>query len=430
METIVVTGMGNVSPIGIGRSAMNENLAGGKHGYKDISNTTTSNKYPLLLGGTVDAFADDDYLHFPPEARFRGAVRPKRLDPVSRFALVAAKLAAQQAGLLTEDDGLAQPACAQTAVVMGVALSGVETYDRLHQDFANDRKVSPFAVPMYMTSAPASVISTYFNFQATPFTVNTACASSLTAIIRACDILQLNRPGGPSWIIAGGTEASLTDFVSASFLAAKAMSPDGVSRPFDRDRNGFGPGEGAGALVLERKSDALARGATIIAEIAGFDERHDHYDASQAPDVGFTAPDTSGGQLADSFEAALRMAGLTPADVDVYNAHGTGTKFNDLAEANALKRVFGDRLPAIMALKGYMGHSGGATSVLEIIGGLLAMENDYLPGNPSLREVDPELDIALERESTPLPQQQVHLKSAMGFGGARAVLAYRRPAMS
>ncbi|MGE9296891.1 MAG: beta-ketoacyl-[acyl-carrier-protein] synthase family protein [Puniceicoccales bacterium] len=417
--------MGSVSPIGVGTSAMNENLLGGKHGYKDISSSTSSHKYPLMLGGVISDFDDDDFLSFPAEARYRGAVRPKRLDSMSRFALVAAKLAAQQAGLLAENDFPARPDCAETSVVMGIALSGVETYDRLHDDFANDRKVSPFAVPMYMTSASASVISTYFNFQGSPFTVNTACASSVTAIIRACDMLQLNRPGGPKYVIAGGAEASLTDFVSASFLAARAMSPEGVSRPFDRNRNGFGPAEGAGALVLERKSDAVARGATIIAEIIGFDERHDHFDPVHAPDVGFTAPDTSGGQLAASIEAALQMGGITPAEVDVYNAHGTGTKFNDLTEANALKRVFSDRLPAIMALKGYMGHSGGATSVLEIIGGILAMQSNYLPGNPSLQEIDPELGLTLHQETTPL-EHRVHVKTGMGFGGARAVLAYRK----
>ncbi len=404
---------------------MDESLRECNHGYKDISSIATSAKYSLMNGASIANMAPDDYLSFPVSAKYRGAVRSKRLDRMSQYALVAAKLAAEQAGLLGEDDFLREPEFAQAAVVLGIALNGVESYDRLHQDFADGKKVSPFAVPMYMTNASASVVSTYFNLQGSPFTVNTACASSLTAIIRACDMLQLNRPGGPKMVFAGGTEASLTDFVSASFLAARAMSPEGISRPFDINRNGFGPAEGAGVLVLERKSDALKRGATPLVEIIGFDERHDHFDEERSPGVNFTSPDTSGEQLADSLMAALEMGQCPIEAVDVYNAHGTGTQYNDLTEARALKRVFGDKLPAVMALKGFMGHSGGATSVLELIGGILSMQGEYLPGNPQLTEVDPEVGISLQKETTPL-KHQTHLKTAMGFGGARAVLAYKQ----
>jgi len=417
--------MGGVSPIGIGNAAMDENLRQCKHGYKNISTYTDSDKYSLMFGGAIEDFPAEDYLSFPADAKYRGSVRPKRIDSASQYALVAAKLAAEQAGLIGEEDRLCDMNAARSAVIMGIALLGVESYDRLHADFAEGKKVSPFAVPMYMTSASASVISTYFNFKGSPFTVNTACASSLTAIIRACDILQLNRPGGPSMILAGGSEASLTDFVGASFLAAKAMSPEGISRPFDVNRNGFGPAEGAGVLVLERKSDALKRGARPLAEIIGFDEQHDHYDTDLAPGVNFTSPDTSGEQLAQSMIRTLEQAQCPHEAVDVYNAHGTGTQFNDLTEARALKQVFGDRLPAVMALKGFLGHSGGASSVLEIIGGILSMHGNYLPGNPQLEQVDPEIAIPLEKE-TKTHSHQTHLKTAMGFGGARAVIAYRK----
>jgi 3-oxoacyl-[acyl-carrier-protein] synthase II len=301
----------------------------------------------------------------------------------------------------------------------------VDSYDRLHEDFADGKKVSPFAIPMYMTSASAAAISTYFNLQGAPFTVNTACASSLTAILRACDILQLNRPGGPSMILAGGTEASLTGFVGAGFLAAHAMSPEGTSRPFDIGRNGFGPAEGAGVLVLERKSDALKRGAKPLAEIIGFNERHDHYDADHAPTVNFTSPDTSGEQLAQSIVDALEQGQCPLEKIDVYNAHGTGTQINDLTEACALKRLFGDNVPAVMALKGFMGHSGGASAVLEIIGGILSMHGNYLPGNPLLEEIDPEISLPLAKETKTL-SHHIHVKTAMGFGGARTVIAYRK----
>ncbi|QYY35034.1 beta-ketoacyl-[acyl-carrier-protein] synthase family protein [Ruficoccus sp. ZRK36] len=425
MESIVITGMGGVSPIGIGNAAMDESLRQCKHGYKDISTFTSSEKYPLMSGASIGDFPADDYLSFPADAKYRGSVRPKRLDSASQYALVAAKLAAEQAGLLGEEDRLSDLNAEKSAVIMGIALMGVESYDRLHSDFSEGKKVSPFAVPMYMTSASASVISTYFNFKGTPFTVNTACASSLTAIIRACDILQLNRPGGPSMILAGGAEASLTDFVGASFLAAKAMSPDGISRPFDKNRNGFGPAEGAGVLVLERKSDALKRGARPLAEIIGFDEQHDHFDAESAPGVNFTSPDTSGEQLAESISTTLQQAQCSPDAIDVYNSHGTGTKFNDLTEARALKRVFGDKLPSVMALKGFMGHAGGASSVLELIGSILSMQGDYLPGNPQLEDLDPETGISLEKQTQTL-SSQVHLKTAMGFGGTRAVIAIRK----
>lgn len=417
--------MGGVSPVGIGNAAMDESLKQCKHGYKDISTFTSSEKYPLMQGATVADFSADEYLHFPAEAKYRGTVRPKRVDRMSQFALVAAKLAAEQAGLLGEDDRLMTPEAARSAVIMGIALLGVESYDRLHKDFTDGKKVSPFAIPMYMTSASAAAVSSYFNFQGAPFTVNTACASSLTAIIRACDILQLNRPGGPSMILAGGSEASLTDFVSAGFLAAHAMSPEGTSRPFDVGRNGFGPAEGAGVLVLERKSDALKRGAKPLAEIIGFNERHDHYDADHAPTVNFTSPDTSGEQLAQSIRDALEQGQCPLENVDVYNAHGTGTQINDLTEARALKRLFGEKVPAVMALKGFMGHSGGASAVLEIIGGILSMQGDYLPGNPLLEQVDPEIALPLAKETRPL-SHHVHVKSAMGFGGARAVIAYKK----
>lgn len=425
MESIVITGMGGVSSIGIGNKAMGESLRDGKHGYKDISYLTNSLKYPLLNGCPVSDFDPEGILHFPNELKYRSSTRPKRLDRMSQYALVAAKLAALQAGLLSEDDSLNDPSYCQSAVIMGIALSGVESYDRLHRDFLDDKKVSPFSVPLYMTNASASAISTYFNLQGSSFTVNTACASSLTSIIRACDILQLNRSGGPKIIFAGGTEASLTDFVSASFLAARAMSPDGISRPFDTKRNGFGPAEGAGVLVLERKSDALERGAEPLAEILGFDERHDHYDATEAPSVNFTSPDTTGQQLAQSILATLNMGQCSKESIDVYNAHGTGTQLNDLAEARALRQVFGDKLPAVMALKGYMGHSGGASSVLEIIGGILSMSGGFLPGNPQLTEMDPEMNFPLEKRTTQLTHR-THLKTAMGFGGARAVIAYRK----
>ncbi len=417
--------MGAVSPIGVGNVAMDESLRQCKHGYKDISDRSTNEKYPLVNGAVIGDFEPEDYLSFPPTAKYRGAVRPKRLDKMSSLALVAAKLAAKDAGLLDEEDNFTDEELTNCAVVMGIALNGVESYDRLQDDFDAGKKVSPFAVPMYMTSASASVISTYFNLKGSPYTVNTACASSLTSIIRACDMLQLNRPGGPKMVLAGGTEASVTDFVSASFLAARALSPVGVSRPFDADRNGFGPAEGAGVVVLERKSDAIARGANIIAEIIGFDERHDVFDADKAPGVNFTSPDTSGGQLADSFKNALEMGGATVDDIDVYNAHGTGTKYNDLTETRAMREFFGDKMPSIMALKGFLGHSGGASSVLEIIGGILSMNGDYLPGNPQFETPDPELGIELSKETTPLTHKG-HLKSAMGFGGARAVIAYKK----
>lgn len=425
MEPIVITGMGGVSPIGVGNEAMDQCLRESKHGYKDISALTDSEKYPLAKGGKIENFSADDYLHFPPTAKYRGSVRPKRLDSVSQYALVSAKLAAEQAGLLSEDDFLADPAMANGGTVLGVALYGVESYDRLHRDFVDGKKVSPFAVPMYMTNAPASVVSTYFNLLGSPFTVSTACASSLTAIMRACDILQLNRPGGPKFILAGGAEASLTDYVSACFLAAKALSPDGISRPFCATRNGFGPAEGAGVLVLERKRDALARGAKPLAEIIGFDERHDHFDPEKAPGVNFTSPDTQGLQLAESIERALAMGNFPKEEVDGYNAHGTGTEFNDLAETNALKAVFGENIPAILALKSFMGHSGGATSVLEIIGGILAMQGEYLPGNPQWSEEDPAIGLRFNREATPLVTH-AHIKTGMGFGGARAVVAYKK----
>jgi len=425
METIVITGMGGVSPIGIGNEAMRESLLHGNHGYKDISSFSSSSKYPLSYGCPVSHFLPDEYLCFPAEAKYRNSTRTKRLDRMSQYALVAAKIAASQAGLLTEDDLLHDQAYGQSAVIMGIALFGVGSYDRLYQNYKDDKKVSPFAVPMYMTNASASAISTYFNLKGTSFTVNTACASSLTSIIRACDILHLNRPGGPKIIFAGGTEASLTGFVSSGFLAANAMSPDGISRPFDVNRNGFGPAEGAGVIVLERKSDALKRGAQPLAEILGFDERHDHFDAEEAPDVNFTSPDTTGKQLAESILATLKMGRCLKESIDAYNAHGTGTPLNDLTEARALSHVFGDKIPSVMALKGFMGHSGGASSVLEIIGGILSLSDGFLPGNPQLSELDSKMPFSLEKRTTKLTHR-THLKAAMGFGGARAVIAYRK----
>ncbi len=417
---IVITGMGPVTPIGVGNKQMLESLQKNRPGYSDISDLSTNTHYPLSQGGRITNFNLDDFIEQSTDAPYRSAVRSNRLDPASQYALAGAKLAMKQADLLLDGDFVnTNP---NIDVSLGIALLGVQTYEKLKTQYGKDSKISPLAVPMYMPNAIASTISTYFNLRGETYTVNTACASAVTAMIKAYQTLQQNHPQTPNIIITGGSEASLTGFVGASFLSPRAMSPQGISRPFEKDRNGFGPGEGAGIFVMETLENAVRRDVKPLVEITGYSANHDYFSLDH-PTVSFTSSDTSGNQLADSIQTLLEHAKISLSDVDTFNAHGTGTKANDLTEANAINLLWKKTQPDILALKGFMGHSGGATAATEIIGGILGMQNDFIAGNPHLEKIDPDLSVTIQKE--PIKKKNtVQIKHTAGFGGNDALLVY------
>jgi nodulation protein E len=338
------------------------------------------------------------------------ARRLPMLDRFSVLAIVAAQQALAQSGLLLEQVGH------RTGCVVGVGTAGGETIDELyHRIFLEGaRRANVFTVPRVMPSAPASQISMGFGIRGPVFTVSSACASSNHAIATAVWLL---RDGVIDAAVVGGTEAPLTYGILKAWEALRVMAPD-TCRPFDRHRKGLVLAEGAGMLVLERADHAKARGADILAQIAGAGMSAD------AADV--VAPTLEG--TAAAMRACLADANLSVDAIDYINAHGTGTVTNDITEIKVIKAVFGDAAKhlSISSTKSMHGHALGASGSLELIAVIEAIRRGIVPPTINIEELDPECDLDVTPGHARERSIRAALSNAFAFGGTNAVVAVKR----
>lgn len=400
-----VTGVGMVTAAGIGTAASWERIR--------LGAGTQATAVPALADIPANfACAVTD---FDATAEL-GAREAWRFDRSSQLALVAAAEAVADCGLDPATwDG------SRVGVVLGNGIGGAATWEKQHRKLleAGPRRVSPRLIPMLSINMTAGYVSMAYGARGPSLVTATACASGTTAIGTARDLL---RSGACDVVITGGAEAPLTPSLVCGFSQMGALSRrrddiTAASRPFDADRDGFVPAEGAAVLVLERAEDARARGARIRAMVSGYGSSADAYHAT-APD-----PHYVGAELA--LRAALRDAGIGPDEVDHVNAHGTATVINDATEARMIRGVLGDR-PLVTSVKGVVGHSLAASGAIEAVTSVLTLEESFVPPTANLETLDPEIEldvVAKEGRETPV---EVVVSNSFGFGGQNAVLLLTR----
>ena len=376
---IAVTGIGVVSSAGIGREAFWNSL---------------------LNGVPKNGFLIED---FDPLPFFDGnAKEARRADRFQQFALAAAKEAIDQAG-----DFVIDPNGVGTMIGTGVGgLGTLEDQVRVFLD-KGPRRVSPFLVPMMMANAASASVSMTYGFQGPCETIVTACAAGTHSIGRAAELI---RSGKIKAMVAGGAEATLTPIGTQGFVNMTAVSKEGISRPFDTQRDGFMQSEGAGVLILEEWDHAISRGADVLAELLG--------SGSTADAHHITAPAPEGNGAVRCMEIALNDAGLLPTDIGQINAHGTSTPLNDAAEAQAIARVFGDSNPYVTGTKGVTGHSLGAAGALEAVAVVLSILNETIPRTHGTTEIDPEFgNLNLVYSDSIQWSPKPTISNSFGFGG-------------
>ncbi|NCO28377.1 MAG: beta-ketoacyl-[acyl-carrier-protein] synthase II [Caldiserica bacterium CG23_combo_of_CG06-09_8_20_14_all_35_60] len=409
MEKVVVTGLGVVSPIGIGVERFFESLKQGKNGISRISLFDPS-LHSVQIAGEVKDFNPEDYVD---------KKDVKRLDRVQQFAFAAAKGAIEDSGLLFEKENTERIGVYVTSGVGGIR--SIEDQVKVYYDRGPDR-VSPFLITQLIIDAIPAYIAIKYGLKGDTLAAVAACASSGKTIGEAFYAIQR---GDLDVVIAGGADAAITPVGVAAFASMRALSkrndaPEKASRPFDKNRDGFVMGEGASILILESLSHAKSRGAKIYAELAGYGTSVDAYH--------ITAPDPSGKQVERSMLMALQKAGLTVNDVDYINAHGTSTPLNDKNETFAIKEVFGDRAYKIpvSSTKSMVGHLLGASSALESVATVLTINNGIIFPTINYEEADPDCDLDYVPNVAREFNVKVALKNSFGFGGHNITLLYKK----
>ena len=408
LKRVVVTGMGAVSPLG---NSVRENWTNAINGVSGIGPLTRvdAEEFPAKVAGEVKGFEIMDYLDRK-EAR--------KMDRFTHYAIAAAKMAVEDAKLeITPDNA------ERVGVWIGSGIGGMETFEQQYDVFLKrgHRRVSPFFVPMLIPDMASGQVSIMLGAKGINSCTVTACATGTNSIGDAFKAVQR---GDADVMITGGAEAPITRMALAGFCANTALStnpdPDSASRPFDKNRDGFVIGEGAGLLVLEELSHALKRNAPIYAEIVGYGSTGDAHHIT-AP-----APEGEGG--ARAMKMALNDANLSPDDIDYINAHGTSTEYNDSLETMAIKSVFGEYAYklAVSSTKSMTGHLLGAAGGIEAIFSVLSITNDIIPPTIHYQEKDPACDL----DYVPNEARQRTVRSAMsnsfGFGGHNATIVFKK----
>jgi 3-oxoacyl-[acyl-carrier-protein] synthase II len=405
-RTVAITGIGPVSPVGMGRESFWDALLAGRSGIGEITLFDASD-FPVRIAGEVTDFD-------PAENMDRKEVR--RTDRVVHLGVAAARMAWRDAGEPKVDP-------ARTAVVVSTGIGGLTTLVRQVRvlfDRGPDR-VSPFMVPSMMPNAAAGQIAMDLGFTGPNTCITTACAAGAHGVGEAYRFIK---DGLADVALAGGTECVINEVAVAGFAQMQALSrtpePEKASRPFDANRNGFVLSEGACILVLEEEERARARGATIYATVAGYGASADAFHITQ--------PEPSGSGAVLAMEMALAETGLPAEDIGYINAHGTSTKLNDAAETRAIRKVFGDHASeiAVSSTKSMTGHLLGAAGALEAAATALALHTGTLPPTINYETPDPECDLDYVPNRAREAQVGLGLSNAFGFGGQNAVLALRR----
>lgn len=404
-KRVVVTGIGAVTPIGIGKTAYWQALKDGVVGIDYITKFDTTD-YATKIAAEVKSFEPGDYM---------AKKEAKRMDRFTQFAVAASQLAVEDSGLNLEGID-----AERFGVVIGSGIGGLETLEDEHQKLMEKGpgRISPFLIPMMISNMASGQVSMSFNAKGPNYSVVTACASGTNALGEAYKLIQR---GDADIMLSGGSESSITRLGMAGFCSMKAMStrnedPKTACRPFDQDRDGFVMGEGAGVLVLESLEHALSRNATIYGEIVGFGSSADAYH--------ITSPAPEGEGAARSMRMAIKDAGIEAKDITYVNAHGTSTPYNDKFETLAIKTVFGEHAKsiAVSSTKSMTGHLLGASGAVEAIACLMAVHEGYVHGTMGMQTQDPELDLNYLPNAGKEMSVDYALSNSLGFGGHNATL--------
>ena len=406
---VVITGLGAISPVGNDIQKFWESLCAGKSGIGRITHFDAT-EYDSKIAGEVEGFDPNKYLS-PKDV--------KRTDRFTQFAIAASKISIDDSGL-----NLASLDLTRFGIIVGSGIGGLETIERESRIlFAKGpSRISPFFIPMLIVNMAAGMIAIKFGIRGPNSCSVTACASSNHSIGEAFRIIQ---HGYADFMLAGGSEAAINPLGVGGFCAARALSirndePEKASRPFDKQRDGFVMGEGAGILLLEEYEHAKKRSANIYAEVTGYGASCDAYH--------MTAPDPEGKGAIRCMEEALRDAAIKPEEVDYINAHGTSTHLNDIMETKATKAVFGSHAKkiAISSTKSMVGHSLGAAGGIELIATALTIENGVIPPTINYEYPDPECDLDYVPNKARKQKVNVALSNSFGFGGHNATIIIRK----
>jgi len=407
---VVVSGVGIVSPIGSDLKTFWANLVNGKSGIRTITQFDTST-YDCHIGGEVPDFDPTLYFKNPKDIR--------RTDRFAQFGMAAAKLALQDSGI-----DLEKVDRSRFGVLVGSGIGGLKSLEDQHTVLMNKgaSRVSPFMVPMMIVNMASGLISMEYDLEGPNFSIVTACATGANSIGEAWRMI---RGGEGDVFLAGGTEAVVCPLGIAGFCSMRAMStrneePERASRPFDRDRDGFVMGEGAGILVLEEYEHAKARGAEIYCELAGYGLTCDAYH--------MTSPRPDGTTVARAMQSALDHAEARVTDIDYINAHATSTPVGDICESNAIKLLAGAHAKSgllVSSTKSMTGHLLGGAGGVESAVCVLSIKYGVVPPTINLDNPDPECDLDYVPKVAREKEVRLALNNSFGFGGHNATLAFR-----
>ncbi len=408
MKRVMVTGLGPVTPIGVGSRAYLEGQHEARNGIREITNFDAEELSVRIAGET-----DVDISAYIPRKKAR------RLDRFVHFALIGTALAIEDAGL-----GEEEIAGEQTGTLIGSGIGGIDTWEResVIRFERNPMRVSPHFIPMLIANMASGHVAMRYNLLGPSSTVVTACSTGSGAI---GDAFRMVQRGEADMMIAGGSEAPVTPMGIAGFAVMKALStrndnPETASRPFTASRDGFVAAEGAGIVLLEEYEHARRRGARIYAEVIGY--------ATSADAYHITAPAPGGTGAVRCLRWAIRSAGVNTEEIGYINAHGTSTPANDLNETLALKTVFGsaERVPPVSSTKSMTGHMLAAAGGVEAIAAIQALDSCVLPPTRNLHDPDPELDLDYVPNEARELRVDYTLSQNFAFGGQNAALVFKR----
>lgn len=406
-KRVVVTGMGAITPIGNTLADYWDGLLSGRNGIGPITLFDAS-RHKSRIAGEVKGFDPQAYMDIK---------EAKRTDRFAQFAIAASKQALADAGFVINDLN-----AEQVGVLIGTGIGGLKVMEEQQEVYLSrgPDRCSPFMVPMMIANMAAGLTAIHTGAKGPNNCTVTACAAGSNAV---GDAFRLVQRGYAQAMICGGTEAAITPLSFAGFAAARALStrnddPTHACRPFDKDRDGFVMGEGAGVLILEELEHALSRGAKIYAEVIGYAMTCDAYH--------ITSPVPGGAGAARAMQLAMKDAGISPGQVSYINAHGTSTPANDPTETSAIKTALGDhaRKVAISSTKSMTGHLLGGSGGIEAVAAAMAVANDAVPPTINLVDPDPECDLDYIPNESRKMLVQVALSNSFGFGGHNVTLAF------
>ena len=406
---VVVTGLGIVSPLGLGVKENETALFEGSSGVGFIKTFTPDENFPVKIAGEVKGFDPEQYIDHK---------NVKKMDRFIHYAVACSKMALEDSGVEINDQN-----AERVGVIVGVGLGGLPAIEKYHDVFRERgvKKITPFFIPMLIANLASGQVSIMFGAKGPNSCVVTACATGTHSIGEATRFIQY---GDADVMFAGGTESVITPLCVGGFNASKALStrnddPQGASRPFDKDRDGFVIGEGGGVLILEELEIAKKRGAKIYGEIIGYGLNGDAYH--------ITAPSPRGEGAARCLKLALNNAGINKEDVDYINAHGTSTTA-DATETQAIKTTFGDHAYklAVSSTKSMTGHLLGAAGGVEAIFTLLAMQKGAIPPTINYTTPDPECDLDYVPNEARERNLNICVSNSFGFGGTNGVLIFKK----